>query len=86
MQREGNLMKDGKTNTCLCFKENLQEKHKIVQELKGRLQSQQNIFTKATAKNDAAVKTSLVVDEEIAPSSKCFFRGCIFEAVHAKGM
>ena len=30
----------------------LQEKQQIVQELNGRLQSQQNMFTKATAKND----------------------------------
>ena len=30
----------------------LQEKQQIVQELKGGLQSQQNMFTKATAKNN----------------------------------
>jgi len=42
-----------------------QEKHKTFQELKGRLLSQQNLFTKATAKNDAAVQASFIVAEEI---------------------
>lgn len=32
---------------------------KLSQELKGRLQSQQKMFTKATAKNDAAQKLAL---------------------------
>lgn len=57
----------------------LQEKHKIVQELKGRLQLQQNMFTKATAKNDAAVKASFIVAEEIARASKCFSEGAFLK-------
>ena len=96
MHREGNVMKEGKVNTCLCFKEktwsvavsrgsvgdqggqvtfdtkqelyaklSLQEKHKVVQELKGRLQLQQNVFTKASSKSDAAVKAGFIVAQEI---------------------
>ncbi|KAJ8394068.1 hypothetical protein AAFF_G00054120 [Aldrovandia affinis] len=57
----------------------LQGKHQIVQELKGRLQSQQNMFTKATAKKDAAVKASFIVAEEIARASKCFSEGAFLK-------
>uniref|UniRef100_A0A8C8VDY8 SPIN-DOC-like zinc-finger domain-containing protein n=1 Tax=Pelusios castaneus TaxID=367368 RepID=A0A8C8VDY8_9SAUR len=57
----------------------LQERHKIVQELKGRLQSQQKMFTKATAKNDAAVKASFIVAEEIARVSRCFSEGAFLK-------
>uniref|UniRef100_A0A3Q3GGS2 SPIN-DOC-like zinc-finger domain-containing protein n=1 Tax=Kryptolebias marmoratus TaxID=37003 RepID=A0A3Q3GGS2_KRYMA len=53
----------------------LQEKPKIASDLKGRLQLQQNLFTKATAKNDAAVKASFIVAEEIARASKSFSEG-----------
>lgn len=42
--------------------------------------TQQNIFTKAIAQNDAAVKTTFIVAKEIA------FRGFIYEAVHAEGV
>lgn len=37
-------------------KASLQEKQQIAQELKDKLRSQQNVFRKATAKNNAAVK------------------------------
>lgn len=57
----------------------LQEKQHIVQELKGGLQSQQNMFTKATAKNDAAVKASFIVAEEIARASKSFSDGAFLK-------
>ena len=56
-------------------KVSLQEKQAIVKELKGNLRSQQNLFTKATAKNDAAVKASFIVAEEIARTSKSFSEG-----------
>ncbi|KAJ1125806.1 hypothetical protein NDU88_004224 [Pleurodeles waltl] len=52
-----------------------QEKQQKVQELKGSLHSQRNIFAKMTAKNDAAVKASYLVAEEIARASKCFSEG-----------
>ncbi|XP_063788777.1 general transcription factor II-I repeat domain-containing protein 2-like [Pseudophryne corroboree] len=52
-----------------------QEKQQKVQELKGSLHSQRNIFSKMTAKNDAAVKASYLVAEEIARASKCFSEG-----------
>ncbi|KAJ1213546.1 hypothetical protein NDU88_001180 [Pleurodeles waltl] len=42
---------------------------------KGSLHSQRNIFAKMTAKNDAAVKASYLVAEEIARASKCFSEG-----------
>ena len=57
----------------------LQEKQQIVQELNGGLQSQQNMFTKATAKNDAAVKASFIVAEEIARASKSFSEGAFLK-------
>ncbi|KAJ1099676.1 hypothetical protein NDU88_004775 [Pleurodeles waltl] len=52
-----------------------QEKQQKVQELKGSLHSQRNIFAKMTAKNDAAVKASYLGAEEIARASKCFSEG-----------
>lgn len=115
MQMEGCFKKDGKANTCLCFKEKdrfvfcvtrqcwlsestiyasiltpntelstekLAAKKQIAQELKSKLQSQQKMFTKSTAKSNAAVKASFIVAEEIAHASKSFRRS-IFEAVHA---
>lgn len=57
----------------------LQEKKQIVQELKGKLQSQQDMFTKATAQSDAAVKASFIVAEEIARASKCFSEGAFLK-------
>eukprot|EP00079_Xenopus_tropicalis_P019879 XP_012810096.1 PREDICTED: general transcription factor II-I repeat domain-containing protein 2-like [Xenopus tropicalis] len=57
----------------------LEEKHKIVKELKGKLQSQQQMFTKASAKNDAAVKASFIVAEEIARTSRCFSEGAFLK-------
>ena len=57
----------------------LQEKQQIVQELNGGLQSQQNMFTKAAAKNDAAVKASFIVAEEIARASKSFSEGAFLK-------
>ena len=39
----------------------IQEKQQIVQELKGRLQSQLDMFRKATPKNDAAVRAGFIV-------------------------
>ncbi|KAF4081932.1 hypothetical protein AMELA_G00146060, partial [Ameiurus melas] len=53
----------------------LQEKQQIAKELKGKLRSQQNVFTKASTKNDAAVKASFIVAEEIARASKSFSEG-----------
>uniref|UniRef100_A0AAQ5Z5H9 SPIN-DOC-like zinc-finger domain-containing protein n=1 Tax=Amphiprion ocellaris TaxID=80972 RepID=A0AAQ5Z5H9_AMPOC len=53
----------------------LPEKLQIVEELKSKLQLQQNVFTKATTKNIAAVKASFIVAEEIARASKCFSEG-----------
>ena len=41
---------------------------------------------KATAKNDAAVKASLIVAEEIARVTKHFFGGHIFEKVLASSV
>lgn len=52
-----------------------QEKQQIAQELKGKLRSQQNVFAKARTKNNAAVKASFVVAEEIARASKSFSEG-----------
>uniref|UniRef100_A0A8C5M3G8 SPIN-DOC-like zinc-finger domain-containing protein n=1 Tax=Leptobrachium leishanense TaxID=445787 RepID=A0A8C5M3G8_9ANUR len=52
-----------------------QEKQQKVQELKGSLHSQRNIFAKMRAKNNAAVKASYLVAEEIARTSKCFSEG-----------
>ncbi|XP_066445082.1 general transcription factor II-I repeat domain-containing protein 2-like [Eleutherodactylus coqui] len=60
-------------------KYSLQDRQKIVEELKGRLQSQQNMFTKATAQNDSAVKASFIVAEEIARASKCFSEGAFLK-------
>ncbi|XP_053483914.1 general transcription factor II-I repeat domain-containing protein 2A-like [Ictalurus furcatus] len=57
----------------------LQEKQRIAAELKGKLQSQQNVLTKATAKNDAAVKASFIVAEEIARTSKSFSEGAFLK-------
>ena len=57
----------------------LQEKQRIAAELIGILQSQQNMFTKATSKNDAAVKASFIVAEEIARASKSFSEGAFLK-------
>ncbi|XP_053281505.1 general transcription factor II-I repeat domain-containing protein 2 [Pleuronectes platessa] len=57
----------------------LQEKQGIAAELKGRLQSQQDVFRKATGKNDAAVKASFIVAEEIARASKSFSEGAFLK-------
>ena len=56
----------------------MREKQKIVQELKGRLQLQQDLFTKATAKSDAAVKASFIVAEEITRAST-FLKQCMLK-------
>uniref|UniRef100_A0A3B1JQL7 General transcription factor II-I repeat domain-containing protein 2B-like n=1 Tax=Astyanax mexicanus TaxID=7994 RepID=A0A3B1JQL7_ASTMX len=60
-------------------KASLQEKQQIAQELKDKLKSQQNLFTKATAKNSAAVKASFIVAEEIARASKYFSGGAFLK-------
>lgn len=60
-------------------KVSLQEKQQIVKELKGKLRSQQNLFTKATTKNDAAMKASFIVAEEIARASKSFSEGAFLK-------
>ncbi len=62
------------------------EKKLIVQELKGKLQPQQDRFTKATAQSDAAVN-SFIVAEEITRASTCFSEGaflkrCILKVCH----
>ena len=44
----------------------LREMQQIVQKLKGGLQSQQKMLTKAMVKNEAAVTASFIVAEEIA--------------------
>lgn len=46
-------------------KVSLQEKQQMVEELKGKLRSQQDMFKKATTKNSTAVKASFIVAEEI---------------------
>uniref|UniRef100_A0A3B1IVA2 SPIN-DOC-like zinc-finger domain-containing protein n=1 Tax=Astyanax mexicanus TaxID=7994 RepID=A0A3B1IVA2_ASTMX len=60
-------------------KASLQEKQQIAQELKDKLKSQQNLFTKATAKNSASVKASFIVAEEIARASKSFSEGAFLK-------
>lgn len=55
-------------------KASLQEKQQIAQELKGKLLLQQSLFMKSTAKNEAAVKASFIVAEEIAHVSSLFQR------------
>ena len=57
----------------------LQEKQRIAAELIGILQSQQNMSTKASSKNDAAVKASSIVAEEIARASKSFSEGAFLK-------
>ena len=47
--------------------------------LKGGLQSQQKMFTKAVAKNEAAVTASFIVSEEIARASKSFSEGAFLK-------
>ena len=74
--KENNLRRHYETKHGAKYaKVSLQEKQAIVKELKGNLRSQQNLFTKATAKNDAAVKASFIVAEEIAHTSKSFSEG-----------
>ncbi|XP_071251756.1 general transcription factor II-I repeat domain-containing protein 2B-like [Salvelinus alpinus] len=60
-------------------KASLQEKQQIAQELKGKLRSQQSLFMKSTAKNEAAVKASFIVAEEIAHASKSFSEGAFLK-------
>ena len=60
------------------FKWNLSD-GKVVHKLKGRLQLQQNVFTKATAKSDAAVKA-----EEITRASKYFSEGAFVKRCKLK--
>ena len=74
--KENNLRRHYETKHGAKYaKVSLQEKQAIVKELKGNLRSQQNLFTKATAKNDAAVKASFIVAEEIACTFKSFPEG-----------
>ncbi|KAJ8333525.1 hypothetical protein SKAU_G00194180 [Synaphobranchus kaupii] len=60
-------------------KASLQEKQQIAQELKGKLRSQQSLFMESTAKNEAAVKASFIVAEEIAHASKSFSEGAFLK-------
>eukprot|EP00066_Takifugu_rubripes_P027642 XP_011616908.1 PREDICTED: LOW QUALITY PROTEIN: general transcription factor II-I repeat domain-containing protein 2-like [Takifugu rubripes] len=60
-------------------KASLQEKQQIAQELKGELWLLQSLFTKSTAKNEAAVKASFIVAEEIAHASKSFSEGAFLK-------
>lgn len=60
-------------------KNSLQEKQEIAQELKGKLRLQQSLFTKSTAKNNAAMKASFIVAEEIAKASKSFSEGAFLK-------
>ena len=53
----------------------LQEKQHIAKGLKRKLQVQQNVFTKSATKNNAAVKASFIVAQEIALASKSFSEG-----------
>ena len=53
-------------------KASLQEKQQIAQELKGKLRSQQSLFSKYTAKNNAAVKASIIV----AFLKQCMLKVC----------
>uniref|UniRef100_A0A3Q3W8W1 DUF4371 domain-containing protein n=1 Tax=Mola mola TaxID=94237 RepID=A0A3Q3W8W1_MOLML len=50
-------------------------KHRAKYAPVNRLQSQQNMFTKASARSDAEVKASFIVAEEIAQAAKCFLDG-----------
>lgn len=59
----------------------LQEKQELSQELKGKLRLQQSLFTKATAKNNAALKASFIVAVEIAKASKSFSEGAHAEVL-----
>ncbi|XP_039190545.1 general transcription factor II-I repeat domain-containing protein 2-like [Crotalus tigris] len=52
---------------------NIQQKLKVVEEFKVRLMSQQHMFRKA--QNEAAVKASFIVAEEIAKSARPFTEG-----------
>uniref|UniRef100_A0A3Q3WPK1 DUF4371 domain-containing protein n=1 Tax=Mola mola TaxID=94237 RepID=A0A3Q3WPK1_MOLML len=54
-------------------------KHGLTQELKDRLQSQQNMFTKASGRSDAVLKASFTVTEEIARAAKCFSEGAFLK-------
>nr|XP_019946665.1 PREDICTED: LOW QUALITY PROTEIN: general transcription factor II-I repeat domain-containing protein 2-like [Paralichthys olivaceus] len=60
-------------------KVSLQEKQQIAKELKGKLRSQQNVFTKATTKIDGVVKASFIVAEEIVHASKFFSEGAFLK-------
>ncbi|KAF3696319.1 hypothetical protein EXN66_Car011996 [Channa argus] len=60
-------------------KVSLQDKQKMVQELKGKLQLQQDVFKRATTKNNAAVKCSFFVAEEIAWAAKSFSEGAFLK-------
>ena len=60
-------------------KASLQEKQQIAKELKGKLRSQQSLFIKSTAKNEAVVKASFIVAEEIALASKSFSEGAFLK-------
>uniref|UniRef100_A0A8C8DGT4 SPIN-DOC-like zinc-finger domain-containing protein n=1 Tax=Oryzias sinensis TaxID=183150 RepID=A0A8C8DGT4_9TELE len=55
-------------------KASLQEKKQIAQELKGKL-SQQSFFTKSTVKEEASVKASFIMAEQIAHASNSFSEG-----------
>lgn len=53
----------------------LEQRCHFAQELKDRLQSQQNMFTKASPRSDTAVKASFIVTEDIAWAAKCVSKG-----------
>lgn len=57
----------------------LQEKQQIAQELKGKLGSQQSVFTITMSKNNVAVKASFIVAEEIAHAFQPFSEGAFLK-------
>lgn len=60
-------------------KVSLSGKQNILQELKGILRLQQNVLTKGTTQNTAAVKAAFVVAEEITWASKSLADGAFLK-------
>lgn len=57
-----------------------QEQQGLVQEIKGRLKSQKNMFNNATAQNDAELRRSFIVtDKIITRASECFSNGAFLK-------
>lgn len=61
------------------------EKQNFLQELKEKLRWQQNVLTKGTTRNTAAVKASFFWLKK-SPKLQSLLQTCRFEAVHAEGL